>query len=89
MKKLFAMLITLSLLAGLSAIPSFASAPQSDFDTNYGFVAMNESSKITLREESVWLTAKEATSGDIFDYVYKKPVEELNEMMKDYSGRDE
>ena len=92
MKKLFAMLITLSLLAGLSAIPSFASAAQSDFDTNYGFVAMNESSKITLREESVWLTAKEATSGDIFDYVYKKPVDpndfELNYTVVNDTTRD-
>ena len=92
MKKLFAMLITLSLLAGLSAIPSFASAPQSDFDTNYGFVAMNESSKITLQEESVWLTAKEATSGDIFDYVYKKPVDpndfELNYTVVNDTTRD-
>lgn len=92
MRKLFAMLITLSLLAGLSAIPSFASAPQSDFDTNYGFVAMNESSKITLQEESVWLTAKEATKGDIFDYIYKKPVDpndfELNYTVVNDTTRD-
>ena len=92
MKKLLAYLITLSLLAGLWAIPSFASDAQSDFDTNYGFVAMNESSRITLQEESVWLTAKEAAKGDIFDYIYKKPVDpndfELNYTVVNDTTRD-
>ena len=84
MKKLLVLLITLSLLAGSAALPALASGAEGGFDTNYGFVAMNESSKITLEEESVWLTAKEAASGDIFDYIYKKPVD-LNDFEMNYT----
>ena len=67
------------LFAGLS-LPQKAYAE--DFDTNYGFVAKNDSSKIILNEESVWLTGKAATTGDLFDYTYKTPVDPYNFEMK-------
>ena len=85
MKKMLAVLTALLLIAGIAAalptgpspLPAYAEAAQDSFDTNYGFVAMNESSKITLQEESVWLTAKTANKGNIFDYIYKKPIDPL------------
>ena len=94
MKKLMVVLLIAVLLSGaaLPGSPAFAADVSESFDTNYGFVAMNESSKITLQEESVWLTAKEATRGDIFDYIYKKPVDpndfEMNYTVVNDTTRD-
>ena len=92
MKKMLAVLTALLLIAGIAAalptgpdlLPAYAEAAQDSFDTNYGFVAMNESSKITLQEESVWLTAKTANKGNIFDYIYKKPIDP-NDFELDYT----
>ncbi|MBO4326776.1 MAG: fibronectin type III domain-containing protein [Clostridia bacterium] len=94
MKKLIAVLITAALLTGVPFIrlPAKAAEDTNAFDTNYGFVAMNESSRITLQEESVWLTAKAATKGDIFDYVYKKAIDpndfEINYTVVNDTTRD-
>jgi len=94
MKKTFAVLIAAALLVGLPfmRLPAKATDALNEFDTNYGFVAQNESSRITLQEESVWLSAKEATKGDIFDYVYKKAIDpndfEMNYTVVNDTTRD-
>ena len=80
-------LTALALLAGTLALPTAivnAADPAYNFDTNYGFVAMNGSSKITLNETDVWLTAKAAAKGDIFDYIYKTPIDP-NDFELDYT----
>ncbi|MBO7407033.1 MAG: fibronectin type III domain-containing protein [Clostridia bacterium] len=86
LRRVLTVLTALALLAGLTAVPAVADAAdaQDSFDTNYGFVAMNESSKITLNEADVWLTAKAATKGDIFDYMYKTPIDP-NDFELDYT----
>lgn len=39
-------------------------------DATYGWTSNNESGTIAQKENGIWLSAKAATTGDIFDYTY-------------------